>query len=78
VTLLEKNLTASKPTYQAYMQRTPAFIPWFPRTRRTSRWARPSDLRYFEKPLIDRAHSSYNYWARPRSVRPPRAVPPLL
>ena len=37
VTLLEKNLTASKPTYQAYMQRTPAFIPWFPRTRRTSR-----------------------------------------
>jgi steroid 5-alpha reductase family enzyme len=31
VTLLEKGLTASKPGYQAYVARTPAFFPWFPR-----------------------------------------------
>jgi steroid 5-alpha reductase family enzyme len=31
VTLLEDSLTASKPGYRAYMDRTPAFFPWFPR-----------------------------------------------
>lgn len=31
VTLLEKGLTASKPGYRAYIARTPAFFPWFPR-----------------------------------------------
>jgi steroid 5-alpha reductase family enzyme len=31
VTLLEKGLTASKPGYLAYVARTPAFFPWFPR-----------------------------------------------
>jgi steroid 5-alpha reductase family enzyme len=34
VTLLEKGLKASKPGYQAYVARTPAFFPWFPRTPR--------------------------------------------
>jgi steroid 5-alpha reductase family enzyme len=34
VTLLEKGLTASKPGYQAYIARTPAFFPWFPRGTR--------------------------------------------
>ena len=31
VTLLEASLTASKPGYRAYIARTPAFFPWFPR-----------------------------------------------
>jgi steroid 5-alpha reductase family enzyme len=31
VTLLEKGLTASRPGYRAYIERTPAFFPWFPR-----------------------------------------------
>ncbi len=31
VTLLEDGLKASKPGYRAYMARTPAFFPWFPR-----------------------------------------------
>lgn len=31
VTLLEASLTVSKPGYRAYIARTPAFIPWFPR-----------------------------------------------
>ena len=31
VTLLEKGLKASKPGYRAYVARTPAFFPWFPR-----------------------------------------------
>ena len=31
VTLLEEGLTASKPGYRAYIARTPAFFPWFPR-----------------------------------------------
>ena len=31
VTLLEAGLTASKPGYRAYIARTPAFFPWFPR-----------------------------------------------
>ena len=34
VTLLEDGLKASKPGYRAYMERTPAFFPWFPRARR--------------------------------------------
>ncbi|MEQ1871054.1 MAG: DUF1295 domain-containing protein [Vicinamibacterales bacterium] len=33
VTLLERSLTASKPDYQAYIARTPAFFPWRPRQR---------------------------------------------
>ncbi len=31
VTLLEKSLQETKPDYQAYMETTSAFIPWFPR-----------------------------------------------
>lgn len=31
VTLLERSLKASKPGYAAYMARTSAFLPWFPR-----------------------------------------------
>jgi steroid 5-alpha reductase family enzyme len=31
VTLLEDGLKASKPGYRAYIARTPAFFPWFPR-----------------------------------------------
>jgi steroid 5-alpha reductase family enzyme len=31
VALLEKGLKASKPGYDAYIKRTPAFFPWFPR-----------------------------------------------
>ena len=34
VTLLEDGLKASKPGYQAYIARTPAFFPWFPRAPR--------------------------------------------
>jgi steroid 5-alpha reductase family enzyme len=34
VTLLEQSLTASKPGYRAYIARTPAFFPWFPRASR--------------------------------------------
>ena len=34
VTLLEDGLKASKPGYQAYIMRTPAFVPWFPRAPR--------------------------------------------
>ena len=34
VTLLEDGLTASKPGYRAYITRTPAFFPWFPRVLR--------------------------------------------
>jgi steroid 5-alpha reductase family enzyme len=34
VTLLEKGLKASKPGYRAYVARTPAFFPWFPRVPR--------------------------------------------
>jgi steroid 5-alpha reductase family enzyme len=34
VTLLEQGLKASKPGYQAYVARTPAFFPWFPRVPR--------------------------------------------
>jgi steroid 5-alpha reductase family enzyme len=34
VTLLEEGLKASKPGYHAYIARTPAFFPWFPRARR--------------------------------------------
>lgn len=30
VALLESNLRVTKPEYEAYMQRTSAFIPWFP------------------------------------------------
>ena len=33
VTLLERNLHASKPDYAAYIARTSAFVPWFPRRR---------------------------------------------
>ena len=34
VTLLETSLKASKPGYPAYIARTPAFFPWFPRVPR--------------------------------------------
>jgi steroid 5-alpha reductase family enzyme len=34
VPLLEDSLTASKPGYRAYIARTPAFFPWFPRVQR--------------------------------------------
>jgi steroid 5-alpha reductase family enzyme len=34
VTLLEDGLKASKPGYRAYIIRTPAFFPWFPRVPR--------------------------------------------
>jgi steroid 5-alpha reductase family enzyme len=34
VTLLEHSLEASKPGYRAYITRTPAFFPWFPRVPR--------------------------------------------
>jgi len=34
VTLLEDGLKASKPGYRDYIARTPAFLPWFPRTWR--------------------------------------------
>ena len=34
VTLLENALNASKPGYRAYVARTPAFFPWFPRLPR--------------------------------------------
>ena len=34
VTLLEDGLKASKPDYHAYITRTPAFFPWFPRVPR--------------------------------------------
>ncbi len=34
VTLLEEGLKASKPGYQAYVSRTSAFVPWFPRDRK--------------------------------------------
>jgi steroid 5-alpha reductase family enzyme len=34
VTLLEQGLKASKPGYEAYIARTPAFVPWFPRVPR--------------------------------------------
>ena len=34
VTLLEDALKASKPGYHAYISRTPAFFPWFPRVPR--------------------------------------------
>jgi steroid 5-alpha reductase family enzyme len=32
VTLLEQSLATSKPGYRAYIDRTPAFFPWIPRT----------------------------------------------
>ncbi len=35
VTLLEKNLTATKPEYKDYMECTNAFFPWFPRQRQS-------------------------------------------
>jgi len=34
VTLLEEGLKASRPGYRAYITRTPAFFPWFPRVPR--------------------------------------------
>ena len=34
VTLLEEGLKASRPGYRAYIARTPAFFPWFPRLPR--------------------------------------------
>jgi steroid 5-alpha reductase family enzyme len=34
VTLLEAGLKQSKPDYASYIDRTPPFIPWFPRTQR--------------------------------------------
>jgi steroid 5-alpha reductase family enzyme len=32
VSLLEKNLAERKPKYRDYIRKTPAFIPWFPKT----------------------------------------------
>ena len=37
VALLERDLRASKPGYAAYIERTPAFVPWFPRGRGDAR-----------------------------------------
>jgi steroid 5-alpha reductase family enzyme len=34
VGLLERTLKGSKPGYREYMKRTPAFVPWFPRSPR--------------------------------------------
>jgi steroid 5-alpha reductase family enzyme len=31
VTLLESSLKTSKPGYREYIERTSAFVPWFPR-----------------------------------------------
>ena len=31
VVLLERTLTNSKPKYKEYMEKTPAFFPWFPK-----------------------------------------------
>ena len=33
VSLLEKSLKSTKPEYQAYVETTSAFIPWFPKKR---------------------------------------------
>jgi steroid 5-alpha reductase family enzyme len=32
VTLLEKDIGERRPAYRAYIERTPAFFPWRPRT----------------------------------------------
>jgi len=37
VTLLEAGLAATKPGYREYVDRTPAFVPWFPRELRQGR-----------------------------------------
>ena len=42
VALLEQSLTASKPAYRAYIVRTPAFFPWFPRAKGGSEVRRPT------------------------------------
>ncbi len=34
VALLERNLKQNKPGYEAYIQRTSAFIPWFPKSKK--------------------------------------------
>jgi steroid 5-alpha reductase family enzyme len=34
VTLLERGMVKRRPDYQAYVDTTSAFIPWFPRRRR--------------------------------------------
>jgi steroid 5-alpha reductase family enzyme len=36
VTLLEKTLTTTKPGYKEYVESTSAFVPWFPRKRKSS------------------------------------------
>jgi steroid 5-alpha reductase family enzyme len=36
VTLLEKTLTSTKPGYKEYVERTNAFVPWFPRRQKVS------------------------------------------
>jgi steroid 5-alpha reductase family enzyme len=36
VSLLEQSLTTSKPGYRDYIERTPAFVPWFPRPKTRS------------------------------------------
>jgi steroid 5-alpha reductase family enzyme len=41
VTLLEESLGASKPGYHAYIARTSAFFPWFPRVPRWASCATP-------------------------------------
>ena len=33
VALLERKLTRTRPDYAAYIQRTSAFVPWFPKRR---------------------------------------------
>jgi steroid 5-alpha reductase family enzyme len=33
VPLLEKSLLENRPGYREYVQKTPAFFPWFPRAR---------------------------------------------
>jgi steroid 5-alpha reductase family enzyme len=42
VSLLEPSLKASKPGYQDYIERTPAFVPWFPRPKKPSGGTAPT------------------------------------
>jgi len=35
VTLLEKTITETRPDYRAYQERTSAFVPWFPKQKRS-------------------------------------------
>ena len=72
VTLLEDGLKASKPGYQTYISRTPAFFPWFPRagSQGRSAFSRPTT----SWPSIERLLPAA---ARPLlTPRPPRQTAP--